>query len=154
MTATLREFDPSGETVCGASLTALRWGHRNFWPKLQESTVTKFGETLRELFHVSGTGSVGKGCKHPKRSAATATHTSEPRHKGSKDTASGRQRYKTPTRNHVSVSAKRIHGNTVCPRHSDEPNLARAPPFINDRLPELASNSRREPPIQINRMFL
>ena len=47
-----------------------------------------------------------------------------------------------------------IHGNTVSLRHTDEPNLARAPPFINDRLPELASNSRREPPIQINRMFL
>ena len=52
-----------------------------------------------------------KGCKHPKRSAATATHTSEPRHKGSKDIASGRQRYKIPTRNHVSVSDRGIHGN-------------------------------------------
>ena len=89
---------------------------------------------------------MGKGCKHPKRSAATATHTSEPRHKGSKDTASGRQRHKTPTRNHVSVSDRGIHGNTISPRHSDEPNLARDPPFINDRLPELASNSRRGAP--------
>ena len=44
---------------------------------------------------------MGKGCKHPKSSAPTATHTSEPRHKGLKDTASGRQRHKTPTRNHV-----------------------------------------------------
>ena len=146
VTATLREFDPSRETFWGARLTALRWGHKNFGKKLQEYTVTKFGETLREIFHISGTGNVGKGCKHPKRSAATATHTSDPRQNGSKDTASGRQRHKTPTRIHVSVSERGINGNNSSPRHSDQPNLARAPPFINDRLPELASNSRRGVP--------
>ena len=61
---------------------------------ISESTITQFWETLREIFNVSGTGNV----------CATATQMSEPRHKGSKDTDAGRQRHKTPTRKHVSVS--------------------------------------------------
>ena len=112
--------------------------------ELQESTITKCWETSREIFNVSGTGNVG----------ATATLT-EPRHKGSKDTAAGRQWHKTPPRKHVSVSERGSNNSSISPQTSDQQNLARATPYSTDRLPESASNSRREVAlIQINTMSL
>ena len=79
-------------------------------------------ETSREIFNVSGTGNVG----------AMAMLT-EPRHKGSKDTAAGRQRHKTPTRKHVSVSERGSNNSSVSPQTSDQQNLARAPPYSTYR---------------------